>query len=65
MEWSEIIKVIGDNGLGFASFIALMIFIFKYQAKANETLGEISKTLIQLVDRVDNIEDSLGIKKGE
>ena len=63
MEWADLIKIIVDNGLGFASFIALIIFIFKYQSKANETLEEISKTLIQLVDRVDNIEDKLGIKK--
>lgn len=63
MEWADLLKSIADNGLGFASFVALIIFIFKYQAKANETLGEISKTLIQLVDRVDNIEDKLGIKE--
>lgn len=63
MEWADLIKMIADNGLGFASFVALIIFIFKYQSKANETLGEISKTLIQLVDRVDNIEDKLGIKE--
>lgn len=60
MEWVEIAT---QNGLGFASFVALIIFIFKYQNKANETLEEISKTLIQLVDRVDNIEDKLGIKE--
>lgn len=60
MEWLEIAT---QNGLGFASFVALIIFIFKYQNKANETLEEISKTLIQLVDRVDNIEDKLGIKE--
>lgn len=63
MEWAEFFKMIADNGLGFASFVALIIFIFKYQSKANETLSEISKTLIQLVDRVDNIEDKLGIKE--
>lgn len=60
MEWVEIAS---QNGLGFASFIALLIFIFKYQSKANDTLEEISKTLVQLVDRVDNIEDKLGIKE--
>lgn len=63
MEWTELIQLMADNGLGFASFVALIIFIFKYQSKANETLSEISKTLIQLVDRVDNIEDKLGIKE--
>ena len=45
MEWLEIAT---QNGLGFASFVALK---------------EISKTLIQLVDRVDNIEDKLAIKE--
>ena len=34
----ELIKVIVDNGLGIGSFIALLVFIFKYQTKANETL---------------------------
>lgn len=63
MEWLEFGKALAENGLGVASFIALIIFIFKYQAKSNETLEEISKTLIQLVDRVDNIEDKLGIKE--
>lgn len=63
MEWADLIKMIADNGLGFASFVALIIFIFKYQSRANETLGEISSTLIKLVDRVDNIEDKLGIKE--
>ena len=63
MEWLEFGKALAENGLGVASFIALIIFIFKYQAKSNEALEEISKTLIQLVDRVDNIEDKLGIKE--
>ncbi len=60
MEWLEAAT---QNGLGFASFIALMVYIFKYQAKANETLSDIATTLVQLVDRVDNIEDKLGIKE--
>ena len=60
MEWLEVAT---QNGLGFASFIALIIFIFKYQTKANETLENIATTLVQLVDRVDNIEDKLGIKE--
>ena len=63
MEWADLIKMIADNGLGFASFVALIIFIFKYQSKANEILEEMSKTLIQLVDRVNNIEDKLNIKE--
>ena len=63
MEWAEFAKVIGENGIGVASFIALMIFIFKYQAKSNDTLEEISKTLIQLVERVDKLEDKIDSKE--
>lgn len=59
----EFVEMAAQNGLGFASFIALMIFIFKYQAKSNDTLDEISKTLIQLVERVDKIEDKLDKKE--
>ena len=65
MQWAELIKVITENGLGIASFIALLLFIFNYQAKANEVLNEMSKTLVKLVDRIENIEDKLGIKEKE
>lgn len=63
MEWAEFFKIVTENGLGIASFIALILFIFKYQSKANDTLEEISKTLVQLVERVDRVEDKLGIKE--
>lgn len=59
----EFIETAANNGLGFASFIALMIFIFKYQAKAIETLEEISKSLIVLSERLDKVEDKLKIKE--
>lgn len=52
----EFIQVCVNNGLGFGSFIALIIFIFKYQTKANETLEDISKTLISLNERVSILE---------
>ena len=57
----EMIKVIVDNGLGIGSFIALLVFIFKYQTKANETLDEISKSLAILNERIDKLENK---KKG-
>ena len=57
----EMIKVIVDNGLGIGSFIALLVFIFKYQTKANETLVEISKSLTILNERIDKLENK---KKG-
>ena len=53
----EMIKAIVDNGLGIGSFIALLVFIFKYQAKANETLDEISKSLTILNERIDKLEN--------
>lgn len=52
----DFIQVCVNNGLGFGSFIALIIFIFRYQTKANETLEDISKTLISLNERVSILE---------
>lgn len=53
----EIINVAVNNGLGVCSFIALIVFIFKYQTKANDTLEEISKSLITLNERVSKLEE--------
>lgn len=62
----DIIRIISDNGLGFGSFIALMIFIFKYQDKNNELLKKISDTMVQMeinmatiTDRIDKIEEKI------
>lgn len=59
----ELINVAVNNGLGVASFIALIVFIFKYQNKANETLEKINTSLISLNERVSNLEKNK--KKGE
>lgn len=66
----EIGKVILDNGLGVASFVALLMFIFKYEDKQSNLLNKISDTMIQiqitlatLTDRVDKIEDVINKKK--
>lgn len=60
----EIIKVCVDNGIGIASFVALLYFIFKYQGRLETILTKVSDTLIQiqislatLLDRVDKLED--------
>lgn len=53
----ELINVCVNNGLGVASFIALIVFIFKYQSKANETLEKINTSLISLNERVSNLEN--------
>lgn len=59
----KIIEVVVQNGLGVASFIAFLWFIFKYEDKQSEVLNKISETLIQvqislssLTERVDKIE---------
>lgn len=52
----QFINVCINNGLGVASFIALIVFIFKYQSKANDTLDKISATLISLNERVSALE---------
>lgn len=54
----EFIQVCCNNGLGFGSFIALIVFIFKYQTKANDTLEEISKSLVSLNERLSKLENS-------
>ncbi len=67
----ELGKVILDNGLGVASFVALLMFIFKYEDKQSNLLNKISDTMIQiqitlatLTDRVDKIEDVINKKEG-
>lgn len=66
----QIIQLIVNNGLGVASFGALLYFIDKYLSKINTTLGAISTTLeiVQenlkgLSSRVDEIEKNTK-KKG-
>lgn len=73
----EIIKAVVDNGLGVASFISLIYFMFKYVATINTTLSKISdvlkevtksqketqKTLTSLNDRIERLE--LELKKKE
>lgn len=65
----ELFKVVLDNGLGVASFVALLMFIFKYEDKQSSLLNKISDTMIQiqltlatLTDRVDKIEDVINRK---
>lgn len=62
----ELVNVCVNNGLGVASFIALILFIFKYQSKISDTLEEINKsqasiqtTLTALTTRIDNIENKI------
>lgn len=62
----EIMKLVVDNGLGIGSFIALLLFIFKYQDKSNEFLKKMSDTMVQMqinlatmTDRIDKIEDKI------
>ena len=66
----EIIKVCVENGLGIASFIALLYFIFTYVKSLNETMTRISNTMIQMqinmekmTDRIDKIEEKINIKE--
>lgn len=62
----ELINVCVNNGLGVASFIALLLFIFKYQSKISDTLEEINKSqatiqtiLTALTSRIDNLENKI------
>lgn len=62
----QLINVCVNNGLGVGSFIALIVFIFKYQNTTNETLNKINDsqiamttTLTSLSERVTNIESEI------
>ena len=44
----EIADIVMNNGLGVASFIALLYFIFHYVSKMDESLKEMTKTLVQI-----------------
>lgn len=66
----EIIKVCVENGLGIASFIALLYFIFTYVKELNNTMTKISNTMIQMqinmekmTDRIDKIEEKINFKE--
>lgn len=73
----EIIKAVVDNGLGVASFIALIVFVFKYQEKNNTLMAKISDTIVEIQksltantdalktfnERLNNIENELYKKK--
>ena len=66
----EIIKVVSDNGLGIASFIVLIYFVFTYVKDINETMGKISTTMVQMQinmekmsDRIDKIEEIISKKE--
>ena len=52
----ELINVVAQNGLGVASFVALMIYIFKYEDKQTDILNKISVTLDSLTVRVEKLE---------
>ena len=67
---NEIIKVCVENGLGIASFIALLYFIFTYVKSLNDTMTKISNAMIQMqinmekiTDRIDKIEEKINFKE--
>ena len=60
----EFIQICVNNGLGIASFIALIYFMKVSISKTNDTLTEINKTLItiqtsllNLSERVSDLEE--------
>lgn len=68
----EIIKLIADNGIAVMSFAALLYFMFtdkkttnENQKETNRVLDEISKTLVQLSERVSRLENKKKVKDDE
>lgn len=60
----DVINVVIQNGLGVASFLALMFFMYIIMKDITKSLNDISNTLIQiqlnlsqLNERVDKIEE--------
>lgn len=59
----DLIQLIVNNGLGIASFFALLYFMNNYITKINETIQKICNTLqsietnlVELSNRVDRLE---------
>lgn len=59
----DLIQLIVNNGLGIASFFALLYFMNNYITKINETIQKICNTLqsietnlVELSNRVDKLE---------
>ena len=73
----ELIKIVVDNGIAVACFLMFMYFIFfdkkqtnenikmqiENQKETNKVLDEISKTLVQLSERVAVLETKKKTKK--
>lgn len=66
----DLIQVLVNNGLGVASFLCLVYFMFNFVNKINDTnqqicktLESIEKTLSDLSKRVDKIESKNKIEK--
>lgn len=66
----EIVQLIVNNGLGVASFLALIYFMNSYITKINEilvkisdTLEDVEKSLSQLSLRVERIEKEIDKEK--
>lgn len=62
----QMVNVIVNNGLGVASFLALLIFMYKYMNKMETTLTKISDTLtlvqtnlLSVNNRLDEVEHKL------
>lgn len=66
----QLFELIVQNGLGVASFGALLYFIFTYVKDINETMKSINTTQIQMqinmekmADRIDKIEEKINRKE--
>lgn len=51
----DLIQVCVNNGLGIASFFALLYFMNNYLSKITNTNEEISKTLISVKDSLEDL----------
>lgn len=44
----DLVNIVVNNGLGIASFLSLIYFMFHYVEKINTVIEDISKTLVSI-----------------
>lgn len=57
----ELITLVVNNGLGVASFIVLILYIFKYQQATNEILTKINSSQEEINKSQQQIQTTLAI----
>lgn len=57
----ELIKIVVDNGIAIACFIAFMYFIFVDKKASNDLLGKINDTLVEVKINLQQLNDRVSV----